>query len=94
MQDRVLATPNIEIMWECNTKGLYGDGVVEGAILVQKQGTAQEKRLDIKIDGFFLAIGHEPNSHIFRDYLETDEVGYINVIPGTPNKCSWCFCLW
>lgn len=84
MQDRVLATPKIEIMWECNTKGLYGDGVVEGAILVHKQGTAQEKEIDIKIDGFFLAIGHEPNSHIFRDYLETDEVGYINVIPGTP----------
>lgn len=84
MQDRVLVTPNIEIMWECNTKGLYGDGVVEGATLIQKQGTPQEKEIDIKIDGFFLAIGHEPNSQIFKNYLETDEVGYINVIPGTP----------
>lgn len=84
MQDRVLSSPKIEILWECNTLGLYGDGVVEGAKLIQKQGTSEAKEIDIKIDGFFLAIGHEPNSHIFRDYLETDEVGYINVIPGTP----------
>ncbi len=84
MQDRVLNSPKIEIMWECTTKGLYGDGVVEGAKLLHKAGTSEEKEIDIKIDGFFLAIGHEPNSHIFRDFIDTDEVGYITVIPGTP----------
>lgn len=84
MQDRVLNSPKIEIMWECTTKGLYGDGVVEGAKLLHKAGTSEEKEIDIKIDGFFLAIGHEPNSHIFREYIDTDEVGYITVIPGTP----------
>lgn len=84
MQDRVANTPNIEVLWECNTKGLYGNGVVEGAKLAYKEGTPDEKEIDIKIDGFFLAIGHTPNSQIFKDYLDTDEVGYINVIPGTP----------
>lgn len=84
MQDRVFKTPNVEVMWECNTKGLYGNGVVEGATLIHKQGTPEEKEIDIKIDGFFLAIGHEPNSQIFKDYITTDEVGYITVVPGTP----------
>jgi thioredoxin reductase (NADPH) len=83
MQHRVFNTPNIEILWEHQTKGLYGDGVVEGAILVKKKGTPEEEEVKIKIDGFFLAIGHKPNSDIFQDYVETDQVGYIKTIPGT-----------
>ncbi len=83
MQERVLKTKNIEILWEHQTLGLTGDGVVEGAVLVKKQGTPEEQKVTIKIDGFFLAIGHKPNSDIFKDYLTTDSVGYIKTIPGT-----------
>jgi thioredoxin reductase (NADPH) len=83
MQERVFNTPNIEVLWEHQTKGLFGDGVVEGAILKKKKGTPDEEEVRIKIDGFFLAIGHKPNSDIFKDYLETDQVGYIKTLPGT-----------
>jgi thioredoxin reductase (NADPH) len=60
-----------------------GDGVVEGAILWKKKGTSQEEEVKIKIDGFFLAIGHKPNSEVFADFIETDEIGYIKTIPGS-----------
>lgn len=83
MQDRVLKTKNIEVLWEHQTKGLTGDSVVEGAILWKKKGTPDETKVQIKIDGFFLAIGHTPNSDFVKDYLETDEVGYIKTIPGS-----------
>jgi len=83
MQDRVLKTPNIEILWEHQAVDLFGDNGVEGAILVKKKGTPQEEQVKIKIDGFFLAIGHAPNSDIFKEYIETDQVGYIKTIPGT-----------
>jgi len=83
MQERVFATKNIEVLWEHQTKGLFGDGVVEGAVLWKKKGTPEEEEVKIKIDGFFLAIGHKPNSDIFADYLETDNVGYIKTIPGS-----------
>jgi thioredoxin reductase (NADPH) len=84
MAERVKKTPNIEILWKHQTKGLFGDnGVVEGATLVKNKGEANEEEVKIKIDGFFLAIGHNPNSDIFKDYLDTDEVGYIKTIPGT-----------
>lgn len=83
MQERVFKTPNIEVLWKHQTKGLLGDGVVEGAELFKNKGEANEEVVKIKIDGFFLAIGHTPNSDIFKDFLETDEVGYINTIPGT-----------
>jgi thioredoxin reductase (NADPH) len=83
MADRTLKTPNIEILWKHQTKNLFGDGVVEGATLVKNSGEEGEEEVKIKIDGFFLAIGHTPNSDIFKDYLETDEVGYIKTIPGT-----------
>ncbi len=83
MADRVMKTPNIEILWKHQTKGLFGDGVVEGATLVKNLGEEGEKEVKIKIDGFFLAIGHTPNSEIFQDYLETDSVGYIQTVPGT-----------
>lgn len=84
MQERVLKTQNIEVLWEHQTKGLFGEGVVEGAVLWHKKGTSEEKEVRIKIDGFFLAIGHTPNSEIFKPYLETDEVGYIKTLNGTP----------
>jgi thioredoxin reductase (NADPH) len=83
MQDRVLKTKNIEVLWEHQTKALTGDGVVEGAILWKKKGTPEEEEVSIKIDGFFLAIGHKPNSDFVKDFIDTDEVGYIKTIPGT-----------
>jgi thioredoxin reductase (NADPH) len=83
MQDRVMKVPNIEILWKHQTKGLYGNGVVEGAILIQNKGEDDEKEVNIKIDGFFLAIGHKPNSDIFKKYLDTDSVGYIITLGNT-----------
>ena len=83
MQDRVLRTKNIEVLWEHQTKGLFGDGVVEGAVLWKKKGTPEEEEVRIQIDGFFLAIGHQPNSDFVKAYLDTDEVGYIRTIPGS-----------
>lgn len=83
MAERVKKTPNIEILWKHQTKGLFGDGVVEGATLVKNKGEKNEEEVKIKIDGFFLAIGHKPNSDVFKEYLETDETGYIKTIPGT-----------
>ena len=83
MQDKVFRASNIEILWEHQTIGLFGENGVEGATLVKKKGTADEEIVNIKIDGFFLAIGHNPNSEIFKKYLETDQVGYIKTVPGT-----------
>ncbi|MCL3782662.1 thioredoxin-disulfide reductase [Prolixibacteraceae bacterium JC049] len=83
MQERVFKTENIEVLWEHQTKGLTGEGVVEGAVLYKKKGTPEEEEVTIKIDGFFLAIGHKPNSDIFAEYIDVDEVGYINTVAGT-----------
>lgn len=83
MIDRVNRTKNIEVLYEHNTKDLFGENGVEGANLIYKMGTPEEKEVKIKIDGFFLAIGHTPNSEIFKQYLKTDEVGYIITEPGT-----------
>jgi len=80
MQDRVFNTKNVEILWKHQTKGLFGDGVVEGVTLWKNKGEANEEEVQIKVDGFFLAIGHKPNSDIFKDYLKIDEVGYIQTI--------------
>ncbi|MBP6065757.1 thioredoxin-disulfide reductase [Bacteroides sp.] len=77
MQDRVMNHEKIEVLFEHNAVGLYGDNGVEGVNLVQYSGAANEKRYGLPIDGFFLAIGHQPNSDIFKPYLDTDEVGYI-----------------
>lgn len=84
MQQRVKANENIEILFEHNTIGLFGEDGVEGAHLVKRKGEADESFVDIAIDGFFLAIGHKPNTDIFKDWLETDEVGYLKKIDGTP----------
>lgn len=83
MQERVFNTPNIEILWEHQAIDLYGENGVEGVVLVKKKGTPQEETVNVAIDGFFLAIGHTPNSDIFRNYLETNETGYIKTIPGS-----------
>lgn len=77
MQERVMNNPKIEILFEHNTVGLFGENGVEGAHLVKRMGEADEEKVDIAIDGFFLAIGHTPNTEIFKDFLELDEVGYI-----------------
>jgi thioredoxin reductase (NADPH) len=74
MQERVKNTPNIEILWNCNTQEVLGDANgVTGARLVRKDGEV----FDIAVDGFFLAIGHHPNSDIFAEWLATDANGYI-----------------
>jgi thioredoxin reductase (NADPH) len=83
MQDKVMKTKNIEVLWEHQTIDIFGENGVEGATLVKKKGTSSEEIVKIKIDGFFLAIGHTPNSDIFKKYVETDSVGYIKTIPGT-----------
>jgi thioredoxin reductase (NADPH) len=83
MQKRVLNTKNIEILWKHQTKELKGDGVVQSVELYKNKGEASEETVSVDIDGFFLAIGHTPNSEIFKDYLETDETGYVKTIAGT-----------
>lgn len=84
MQERVLNHEKIEVLFEHNTVGLFGEDGVEGAHVVKRMGEADEERYDIAIDGFFLAIGHKPNSDIFKPWVETDEVGYIVTEGGSP----------
>lgn len=79
MQQKVKDADNIEILWNTQTEGLYGEDGVEGAHLVENKGKEGERRYDLPIDGFFLAIGHHPNSEIFRPEVEVDEQGYIKV---------------
>ena len=79
MQQKVKEAENIEILWNTQTEGLYGDNGVEGAHLVENKGKEGERRYDLPIDGFFLAIGHHPNSEVFRPEVEVDEQGYIKV---------------
>ena len=84
MQERVKACPNIEILWNCNTLEVLGDeDGVTGARLQRKDGEI----FDISVDGFFLAIGHHPNSDLFRDWLDTDAQGYI-ITEGKSTKTS------
>ena len=84
MQERVLNHEKIEVLFEHNTVGLFGENGVEGAHLVKRLGEADEQRYDIAIDGFFLAIGHKPNSDVFKPWVDTDEVGYIITEGATP----------
>ncbi|WP_276911864.1 thioredoxin-disulfide reductase [Hallella colorans] len=79
MKKRVEDNPKIEILFETNTVGLYGENGVEGAHVVFRKGEDDEKRYDLPIDGFFLAIGHTPNTDIFKGKLDMDNVGYIKV---------------
>ena len=77
MQDRVMNNPKIEILFEHNTLTLTGEGKVQGADLIYKKGEPEEQIRHIAIDGFFLAIGHQPNTRLFADYLALDPEGYI-----------------
>lgn len=84
MRQRVENKDNIEILYEHNTLGLYGENGVEGAHLVKRKGEADELKYDLPIDGFFLAIGHKPNTDVFKEWLDLDETGYIKTENGTP----------
>lgn len=77
MQQRVLNDPKIQILFNTNTEGLFGEEVLEGAHLVEFVGTDKEDRFDIKIDGFFLAIGHTPNTDLLKGHVDLDESGFI-----------------
>lgn len=77
MQDRVFSNDKIEVLFETNTVGLFGEDGVEGAHVIYRKGEADERQYDIAIDGFFLAIGHKPNSDLFKPWVKTDEKGYI-----------------
>ena len=81
MQQRVLQNPKITVLFNTNTLGLFGEEVVEGAHLVEHIGTPREQKFDIAIDGFFLAIGHQPNSALFAPFVETDQAGFIKTKP-------------
>lgn len=75
MQDRVLSTPNIEVLWNTNTKEILGDQFGVTSALLTNNKTGEDKV--INIHGFFLAIGHHPNSEVFKPYVETNTEGYI-----------------
>lgn len=84
MQKRVMDNPKIEVLFEHNATGLYGENGVEGMHVVKRKGEADEQSYDVAIDGFFLAIGHKPNSDVFKPYVECDEVGYIKTVGSSP----------
>lgn len=79
MKKRVENIENIEILYETNTLGLFGDNGVEGAHVVYRKGEADEKVYDLAIDGFFLAIGHKPQTDLFKGAVDLDEQGFIKV---------------
>ena len=79
MQRRVFEKENIEVLFNTNTIGLFGEEFVEGAHLVEFKDTEKERLYDIAIDGFFLAIGHKPNTDVFANYINLDETGYIKL---------------
>lgn len=83
MQLRVMQNEKITILFNHNAVGLFGENGVEGVKLVEKSG-GYEREYELAIDGFFLAIGHHPNSELFAPFLDTDEVGYIQTIGKTP----------
>lgn len=84
MQERVFNNEKIEVLFETNTLGLFGENGVEGAHLIYRKGESDEREYDLPIDGFFLAIGHHPNSELFTSWLKTDENGFIMTEGDTP----------
>ncbi len=78
MQDRLLKKENVEILWSHGTKEIVGNKNVEG-VIVEDLKTGEEKRLDVQ--GYFVAIGHKPNSDIFSKFINMDDVGYIHTLP-------------
>ena len=87
MQQRVLNNPKIEVLFEHNTLQLTGEGKVQGADLIYRKGEPEEEIRHIDIDGFFLAIGHHPNTELFKDYIARDAEGYII----THDNSTQCF---
>ena len=87
-QQRVRDAENIEILFEHNATGLYGENGVEGMHVVKRKGEADEEHYDVAIDGFFLAIGHKPATDIFKDSLSLDEMGYIKTVGNTQQVCD------
>jgi thioredoxin reductase (NADPH) len=81
MQEKVIANPKIEILWNHNTVEILGDSAGVTGVKLLNNKTNEEKIIDIH--GFFVAIGHTPASELFKDYIETDEIGYIKTIPGS-----------
>lgn len=81
MQERVMNTPNLEVLFEHVTKEIVGDMTGVNGVILTNTKTGEDVKKDIS--GFFVAIGHQPNSDIFKPWIETDEVGYIKTIPGT-----------
>lgn len=88
MQKRVNEQENIEILYNTNTVGLFGEQFVQGAHLVQFKGTDKEQTLDIDIDGFFLAIGHKPNTDFLNGQVALDEQGYIALHDGAASTAT------
>jgi thioredoxin reductase (NADPH) len=80
MQDRVLATANIKVYWHSETDEVLGDKKVEG---VRIHNNETNEKTDIPVSAFFVAIGHKPNSDIFKGFLDMDDAGYLQTIPGT-----------
>jgi len=80
MQERVLRTKNIKVFWNCETDEVLGENAVEG---VRVYNNKTKEKFEIPIYGFFVAIGHKPNSDIFKDFIHTDEMGYVKTKPGT-----------
>jgi thioredoxin reductase (NADPH) len=80
MQQRVLNTPNIEVLWNSNALEVLGEEEVTGVRILNNQ---TNETSEIEVKGFFVAIGHKPNTDIFKEYLKTDDVGYLQVKPGT-----------
>ena len=77
MQRRVMENDKIEVLFNTNTLGLFGQDALEGAHLVRHKGEPEEEEFDIRIDGFFLAIGHKPNTEVFKGVIDLDEAGFI-----------------
>lgn len=77
MQKRVMENEKIEVLFNTQTLGLFGEDNLEGAHLVRHRGTPEAEEFDIKIDGFFLAIGHKPNTDVFKPFIELDEAGFV-----------------
>jgi len=80
MQHRVMHTPNIEVRFNVETLEILGDKGVEGVLL---RDSVTREQSTLPVTGFFVAIGHSPNTDIFKDWLDMDEVGYLKVVPGT-----------
>lgn len=92
MQQRVREKENIEILFSTVTMGLFGEEVLEGAHVATHSGTANENFYDIAIDGFFLAIGHQPNTEVFLGSVDLDEAGFIKVAaPSTATSAPGVF---